>query len=528
MAGDQIQVSADPFGAGSEAIVAPPLRRTFNEVMRHVDLRSGLVVVVGSAGTGKTLLLQFLQEACAKRGLLVSRVFRGDLATAAASTKCDLLLIDEADCISDEVFQALVDRQAGNAKTIVLACAHNPDYDLPKDGAAFVALNPLTNEEARAYLHLACAKPDLFSTDALNLLVRASGGSPRMLRQMTSFAFFCAKRDARSQVATSDVQEAMASRMIALPNESDPEAETLSDDSSVPSIESPGRAAIGDAALRQGLGAKWKGVAALATRLRDQGLWLLVGPCIAVAGSIAIAAIGSRILHDHSLVIKSSSRAIASVQRGASDDGAFPQKESKQLAVATDIPAEASAAVASELGAPSLVVPKAPRVDMGGRQRYFGPTRKYNIIRKAVSRLAASQEVRNSKSMRSMKRGAPSLRRKQKVASKGMNRRTATLLQTRSVSVISVSRVRPKSSTRLSPQPFHRSTQSRSIIAIIGDRLRSWFEDPPLLAQNSPRQFRAIVPGVGTKRDESTNRSDDFAAASMPAALRIVATRCLK
>ena len=66
MALDQLQLSSNPFASRiSRAHIAPPLRRTLDDVWRQIRRKTKAIVVVGSAGTGKSLLLDLL-EAVAK------------------------------------------------------------------------------------------------------------------------------------------------------------------------------------------------------------------------------------------------------------------------------------------------------------------------------------------------------------------------------------------------------------------------------------------------------------------------------
>src|SRR5438445_253549 len=61
-----LQISTNPFVAGaSGSRVGRPLQKAFGEVIHHIGLQTPIIAVVGSAGTGKSLLADMIARACA-------------------------------------------------------------------------------------------------------------------------------------------------------------------------------------------------------------------------------------------------------------------------------------------------------------------------------------------------------------------------------------------------------------------------------------------------------------------------------
>src|ERR1700710_448519 len=86
-----LQIAANPFVAGtSGSRMGRPLQTAFGEVVRQIGQQTPVVVVVGSAGTGKSMLIDVTARACVGMGLSV-RVERGDLIQLAVGQKSDVL-----------------------------------------------------------------------------------------------------------------------------------------------------------------------------------------------------------------------------------------------------------------------------------------------------------------------------------------------------------------------------------------------------------------------------------------------------
>src|SRR5260221_345045 len=102
----QLKLNRDPF-AHDGASPLGPVRAAFEQLMRHVDLKTAVIVVVGPAGSGKTFLLDITEEACRGRGISVLRIERGDLAHTIIGKCADILLVDEADFVDEATLNFL-------------------------------------------------------------------------------------------------------------------------------------------------------------------------------------------------------------------------------------------------------------------------------------------------------------------------------------------------------------------------------------------------------------------------------------
>ncbi|HEY4263690.1 MAG TPA: hypothetical protein VGM72_00100, partial [Micropepsaceae bacterium] len=219
LAVEKLKIESNPFvpGAGGGRM-GRPLQTTFGEVVRQIGLETPVVVVSGSAGTGKTLLANMVTRACAEMGLTIRRIHRGDLVDGAAGERSDLLLIDEADSMTDLALKTLL---LGSAKrpatTTVLLC-------LPSSVRRFssavdtviVELTRLSQSDTRLYLverATHAGLTDLFAPAALDLIVDASRGLPRSLWSIAGLAYFSAASAGAVQISRQHVADALASQI---------------------------------------------------------------------------------------------------------------------------------------------------------------------------------------------------------------------------------------------------------------------------------------------------------------------------
>jgi type II secretory pathway predicted ATPase ExeA len=204
-AAERLRLEENPFAAASGG-VGPPLRTALREVTREIALETPIVVLVGRAGTGKTVLMNMAARAWNNMGLTVRQVDRGDLMQITIDQRSDLLLIDEANSISDSLLRALV--SAGGkpvATTMVFSCLPGSvgRFTFSAGRAAVVELAPLSRSDARHYLleqATSAGRPDPFMPEALELVVEGSGGAPRLLQSIASLAYFSAAFDGASQI----------------------------------------------------------------------------------------------------------------------------------------------------------------------------------------------------------------------------------------------------------------------------------------------------------------------------------------
>ena len=119
-----LQISMNPFVAGASGTrMGRPLQKAFGEVIRHIGLQTSIIAVVGSAGTGKSLLADMTARACVDMGLTVRRIDSGDQVYALLATRSDVLLIDQTDSMSVTSLQILLSPTGKNtATTMVFMC----------------------------------------------------------------------------------------------------------------------------------------------------------------------------------------------------------------------------------------------------------------------------------------------------------------------------------------------------------------------------------------------------------------------
>ncbi|HXJ03105.1 MAG TPA: hypothetical protein VNH44_17935 [Micropepsaceae bacterium] len=214
---ERLRLDANPFVPGAKRErVGRPLQTALGEVIRQAALETPIVVVAGSAGTGKSLLADMAERAFSDMGLTVRQIHRGDLMVS-GSERYDVLLVDEADSITDLILQTL--QPGGNrpATTTILLCLPSSVRRLGSAAdSVVVELTRLTQSDTRAYLLQRAANwgvRELLAPDAVDLLVDASRGLPRTLWSIASLAYFSAAYDGSSQIGRQHVAGALASQM---------------------------------------------------------------------------------------------------------------------------------------------------------------------------------------------------------------------------------------------------------------------------------------------------------------------------
>src|SRR5882757_791594 len=120
-AADHLRLDTNPFtAAASGARIGRPLQSALGEVIRQIGLEAPVVVVCGNAGSGKTLLVNMIARSCTDMGLSARQIDRGDLMHAAFAQSADVLLIDEADSITESTLQTLVSAGANTSTTTMV------------------------------------------------------------------------------------------------------------------------------------------------------------------------------------------------------------------------------------------------------------------------------------------------------------------------------------------------------------------------------------------------------------------------
>src|SRR5258706_14869121 len=210
-----LRISTNPFVAGASGTrMGRPLQKAFGEVIRHIGLQTSIIAVVGSAGTGKSLLADMTARACVDMGLTVRRIDQGDQVYALLGTKSDVLLIDQTDSMPTSSLQTLLSLGGKNiATTMVFMCLPSFVGQVSFSGGdrATVELTPLSLSDARNYLHERAAsigRTNLYSPEALDLIIDGSGGLPRLLQSIAHQAYWAAASEDAPQIGAQHVSNA--------------------------------------------------------------------------------------------------------------------------------------------------------------------------------------------------------------------------------------------------------------------------------------------------------------------------------
>jgi len=175
-AAEHLQLQINPFAASaSGARLGRPLQAALGEVIRQIGLEAPVVVVCGNAGAGKTLLIKMIARSCTDMGLCARQIDRGDLMHVAFGQCADVLLIDEADSITESTLQSLTSAGSNTSTTtMIFLCLPSNVRRFTSSGgrAVIIELAPLLHSDARNYLlerATSAGRPDLFDADALDL-----------------------------------------------------------------------------------------------------------------------------------------------------------------------------------------------------------------------------------------------------------------------------------------------------------------------------------------------------------------------
>jgi hypothetical protein len=243
-----LRLESNPFIARNAAPYhGRPLLSAFRELVREIVQRTPVVVVTGSASAGKSLLASMTAKRCAEIDLSVELAERGEFVQSAPATRPDVLLIDEADSIPDNVLPSLPGRVAGVTVFFCLPSSVQR-YAFPHVRSAVIQLLSFDRSDATAYLSELTKRAGLagiFTDAALALIVDGSDNSPRLLRSVARFAYFSAASDRARQI---DREHAiLALESLALSG-TQSEVGSREPSSATDSIADPGFAAGGETA----------------------------------------------------------------------------------------------------------------------------------------------------------------------------------------------------------------------------------------------------------------------------------------
>lgn len=190
-----------------EQAVAHPQWQAALRTVEHALRHPGIVAVVGLPGTGKTLLLHAVAQRLRAAGRVPALLRAGSPSDVQAP---DVILIDEADQLTPDMFDALV--QYGRP----VAMAGPPDlpHRLARLRASLtvVTLAPLRPDEAAMFLEAqlsAAGQPArLLHRDAVRMLIQRSRGVPRELQMLAGLSVFVARLTEADQVTAAHVEQA--------------------------------------------------------------------------------------------------------------------------------------------------------------------------------------------------------------------------------------------------------------------------------------------------------------------------------
>ena len=215
-----LRIESDPFASSAAGPdLGGQLQIAFHEIIPKIILHTRIVLVTGSARTGKTQLADMIARTCPDMGLSVLRVDRGDLMQITLGKQPDVLLIDNANSIADSMLEVF---SRENEKRIAATTVF---FGLPSCAARFISANvdpvivqlaPLFSSDARSYLlerAYGAGLPDLFTNEALELIVNRSHGSPRSLRSLASVAFLGAATEGASKISLKHAAGAFAAEL---------------------------------------------------------------------------------------------------------------------------------------------------------------------------------------------------------------------------------------------------------------------------------------------------------------------------
>ena len=137
-----------------------------------------------------------------------------------ASTPSDVLVVDEADSIPTAQMHRLASLGGnGGATTRVFMCRPPSVHRFNCPAADVVELEGFSIADARNYLlerANSIGRPDLFTPDAMDVVIHRTGGSCRSLRSIASLAFSTAASEGERQISRAHIAEGLESQMISV------------------------------------------------------------------------------------------------------------------------------------------------------------------------------------------------------------------------------------------------------------------------------------------------------------------------
>ncbi len=172
--------------------------------------KPGLVALIGCRGAGKSALLQVIGRELAVAGSVVCAWDPSDPGNA---EECDVLLLDDADGLSDDLLRKL----ARGRRVCFAAGSPNLTQRLdPRAGRlTIVEIEVVSPKDARAFverqLSALARSPEMLTEAGLGALYRDAGGAPGPMLDIAGLAVFLAQLEGASQVGVGHVAAATRS-----------------------------------------------------------------------------------------------------------------------------------------------------------------------------------------------------------------------------------------------------------------------------------------------------------------------------